>query len=98
MVPPNGLPFSRAALIDRNDVRVLPDAKIAPASSTRSGVGCNGGLGGHALMDILAPACTTPRLNPRLAAMNLHGPHAHAPKHPNSPYASTHRQASSDTE
>ncbi len=78
---PNGLPFSRAALIDRNDVRVLPDAKIAPASSTRSGVGCNGGLGGHALRDILEPACTTVLLHHSLADMDLLGPHAYAPQH-----------------
>jgi len=43
--PPNGLRFTRAALIDRDVVRAHLDAKIAPILSTRSGVGCKRGLG-----------------------------------------------------
>jgi len=42
---PNGLPISRAALMDRDDVRSCLNAKIATILSTRSGVGCMGGLG-----------------------------------------------------
>jgi len=43
--PPNGMPISRAAVIDRDTVRARLDAKIAAILSTRSGVGCMGGLG-----------------------------------------------------
>jgi hypothetical protein len=46
MVRPNGLPITRAAMRDRNHVRAHLTAKIAVILSTRSGVGCMGGLGG----------------------------------------------------
>jgi hypothetical protein len=45
-VPPNALPISRAAPIDRDDVRAHLDAKTAPILSTRSGVGCMNLLAG----------------------------------------------------
>jgi hypothetical protein len=48
MAAPNGLRFTRAAPLDRDVVRVHLDAKMATILSTRSGVGCKRGLGGHA--------------------------------------------------
>jgi hypothetical protein len=41
---PNGMPITRAAQIDREDVLADPTLKNAPILSTRSGVGCMGGL------------------------------------------------------
>jgi hypothetical protein len=41
------MPISRAAAVDRNDLREYLKAKIGTISSTRSGVGCMGGLGGN---------------------------------------------------
>jgi hypothetical protein len=45
MGPPNGLRFTRTAPIDRDMVRVHPDAKMAPILPTRSGVGWKRVLG-----------------------------------------------------
>src|SRR5215213_9666541 len=44
--PPNGMPFSRVASIDREMARVLPASKKRPIVRTRSDVGCNGGVDG----------------------------------------------------
>src|SRR4051812_8699065 len=44
--PPNGLPITRAAPRDQNVLRMHLNTKIGTILSTRSGVGCMGGLGG----------------------------------------------------
>ena len=46
MVPPNGLPLSCAALIDRESYCVLPTVKKGTILRTRSGVSYSGVLGG----------------------------------------------------
>jgi len=47
-LPPNGLPLSCAAPIDRDHARVHLALKNAPISRPRSGVSSSGGLGGPA--------------------------------------------------